>query len=304
MDALTRQTEQRASDAVSLWDEERLVNETDRRMKLISRVHDIIAKNIDLNIDVVFVHGQPCRTKDLANKLFRMFGGDFEYIRDAEGRPVCIRHDYRDEKGSYYAYEVFGRYRPSFGGGYVEASGWFSSRDDFFGTEKDGEGEKVFKQTSQIDEQNICRAAQTECFKKAVFAGLGLPKWTKEYLESLKMDTGRIGGHKGEVKGKKGGNTDGEESKESRGEIERMCRELWKAGIRDPETEKPFPKPEDILRYCTMNEKFKGWGSFTGVTEKSLGYTLKDVRKVYDSFMESVTGEGVYGSAPTTEGDS
>jgi hypothetical protein len=254
--------------------------ELEQRQAIVERVHCILNRKLDPERDISMVFGRPCRNKNAAKIAYRIFGGTFEFLKDDHGCPILLRRDYSDSEGAYYVYECFGRYTPPFGmGDSVEASGMFSSRDQFLGME-DSEtdaGEKKFKNVSQVDEASIRQAAQTECFKKCVFLGLGLPELTEDDLKALGVDTSKTPGHRGEVAGKKGGSVDSDADTITRGEIELMCRELFKSGAKSPATGKPFTAAEAVLQEATHNDNFKGWNKFPAITVRALKITHEQV---------------------------
>jgi hypothetical protein len=264
----------------------RIENELNQRTRIVARVHEILNSNLDPENDVDFVHNKPCRNKNAARKAFRIFGGKFEYLKDGNGHPILIRKDYNDKDGQFYTYECYGKYFPPFGlGDVVEASGMFSSRDKFFGTVS---GE--IKDISEIDEANVRQAAQTECFKKCIFLGLGLTDLIEGELKKLGVDTDKSGGHRGEVKGKKGGSQDTDADRELRGEIERMCHEMFKSGLKSEKTGKPFSAPEAVLKEVTTSDNWRGWDSFSKITTRGLKITHENVtaahKKAYEGFTE------------------
>lgn len=262
--------------------------EINRRFEIQKRIMQIMVKHIDPAVDIAIIHDTPAKTSSFAHKLYRIIGGQFEYIKDDDGNPVVIRRNYEDENAErYYVYEAFGRYRPPFGdGGWYEASGSFSSRHKFFGKTEDG-----FKPLSAVDEQSVRQAALTECFKKCIFGGLGFGKLTPEMLEQWGIDTSKIDGYKFR-QGSRGGSTDSENQRDVRAEIEVICRELVKEGWAPGPGEFPCSDAGDVLRCITKatytkdgkEKHFAGYDSFERITKRSLNKTLEKVTAARDAW--------------------
>jgi len=187
-------------------------------------------------------------------------------------------------------YEAYGRYTPPFGSGdVVEASGMFSSRDKFF-----GQVNESFKPMSEVNEQDVRQAAQTECFKKCIFLALGLGKLSEEELKKLGVDTSKADGYKGSTGGKQGGSTDSEEDQVMRDEIQRMCTDLWKQGVKNPETEKPYGNATDVLKSLTKSDKengFPGWKGFKSISAKGLKISHKQIKEAYEQLNDPLPME-------------
>jgi len=265
---------------------EMIANEIERRNEIGERIRKILNSKLDPERDIDLIHGNPCRNKNAAKKAFRIFGGKFEFLKDDNGHPILIKKTGTDEYGPWYTYECFGSYTSPFGNGdKVEASGMFGSRDKFFGKNS---GSEDFKPLNEIDEGNIRQAAQTECFKKCIFLGLGLTDLSEGELRSIGVDTEKITGHKGEVAGKKGGNTDGDTEANMRGEIERMCRDMFKGGMKSEFTGSPFSSPESVLKDVTSSANFNGWSSFKKISSKGVKPTFQNVIKAYSAWEKSI----------------
>jgi len=257
---------------------ERAVSE---RFNLIERLHALIIKSLNPQRHFSLVYGKPRLNGNAAKFMYSRFGGKFEYLRDKNGIPLCIRHAGEIDGEPYYAYETFGRYTPPVGlGDTVEASGWFSSRDDFFWKS----GDEV-KALGEIDESNVRQASQTECFKKCIFAGLGIEQWDKEQLEALGINCSSIKGYGGKAAGSKGGQkVETPEETDRRGEIEGFCHQMYQGGAKCVATGKPYVSPTDVLTKLTCNDKFPGWRSFKAISAKSVNMTYKEVKEAFDAW--------------------
>jgi len=247
----------------------------ENRMKLVDKMQEILNRHIDPAKDINMVYGNICRNINFAKKAYRIFGGRFEFVKDVQGIPVVLRKEMKDEQGSYYVYEAFGKYSPPFGAGdVIEASGMFSSRDEFFGKTNEG-----FKPTSEVNEQNVRQAAQSECFKKCIFTALGMSAITDEDAAKAGIDMAKVVGYKGKVKGTQGGNTLDAKEMDKLGLIESMCQELYKSGVHSPLTQKPFVSPEEVLKIATTSDKFTGWDGFKKISPKGMNITHKNVQE-------------------------
>ena len=269
---------------------EAIERDIESRIALLAKVHGIIDRHINPATDINVVHGKLCRNIHFARKLFRLVGGSFTYLRDNAGKPLVTRTDHVDDAGPYYIYETFGRYEPPFGlNDVVEFSGMFSSRDDFFGIV-----DEELKPIEDVNEQNVRQASQSECFKKCVFTGLGLPPLEADRLQSAGIDLSKVSGYSGKgTQGRKGGSTDSEEENAVRAEIESICRDLFKNGWKDPATGKPCASAEDVLTAITRskNGQFSGYRRFGNISTKNLTRTASEVTSAFAAF------EGVEGAA-------
>lgn len=82
------------------------------------------------------------------------------------------RDDYEDEKGTYYVFSI-----PVTVSGYGEAVtmvGVCSSRDGLYGTYKDEDGDKHYRDESDVDPANVQRKAEANGVHRAFVAFLGI----------------------------------------------------------------------------------------------------------------------------------
>jgi hypothetical protein len=249
-------------------------------IKVQTKIRALIDREVNPATCFSNVSGTMCRTHDYAKTVFRIVGGTFEWLKDNTGTPIVKRFTYQDDQGDYYVYEAYGRYiLPT--GDVVEASGAFSSRDKFFGR-KGGE----LKDLADVDERSVRQAAQTECFKKAIFAALGYGKLSDEDAAKIGVDTSKTSGYQ-HKSGSKGGSTDSPEESELRGDIEKLCRKLLEMGYEHPG--EPVPqKAEDVLQAVTANKEkdWGGWKSFKAIKSTQLGRIRKQLIEIYEEFNE------------------
>jgi len=251
------------------------------KMETMQAIQQYIDRKVDPKTDFNTVGGKICRNHSYAKKVFGVVGGDYEWLKDVQGRPLVVKDTYSDDEGQYYVYEAFARYRPP-GGQWFEGSGMFSSRDKFFGR-KSGE----FKEVSAVDERSVRQAAQTECFKKCIFSALGYGDASEAEMVRCGVDTSGSKGHTFR-KGNQGGNTDSEDEGDKRAEVKQMCTDLYNAAFQ-PEDVDAFGKPEDVLKYLTKSKtgSFSGWNNFEKISAKGLNITHKQIKAVFDEAMKN-----------------
>lgn len=244
-----------------------------RRTEMLDRIHVLLYKRANAETDIVRVAGVPRFTKWFARLCFRVVGGTLEYVKDERGEPLVVRNDYEDENGKYYAYTAYAKYKAPFDSGFVEASGSCSSRAPFFGI-ADGD----IKATSDVNEDNVRKAALSDCFKQAVFTGLGLRQPTTEDLVKygISLDASKSVDFTSGKQSTKAADT--KDDTKLRDEILLLCKEIFEAGI-VADDGKPYDNPAAVLKAASTSDKFSGWSRFDRISVKALGITAKNVRE-------------------------
>ena len=257
----------------------------EQRVELIKRIHRVIDRQVTPDCYEV-MDGQVCRNINYARLIHRLVGGTFSFLKDDHGKPLIIKTNYDDAAGPYYVYEAFGRYElPN--GEVMEASGMFSSRDKFLGR---AGGE--FKDQQDVDERSVREAAQTECFKKCIFAALGYPKHSTEAdLKAAGVDTARAASFQHGAAGSRGGSTDGKDEAQQRSEVRQMCVDLLNANWQK-QGQPPPQTPEEVLQQITHSEKFGGWRSFEKISKAGLKYTHQDVERAHKATLGAQGANG------------
>lgn len=263
------------------------INETaqalDRRAALLDRIHEMLWKRLKPETDMTMIGGQPRFNKSFAALCFRVIGGQYEYIKGATGEPLVVRHDYEDAHGPYYVFTAYARYAPPFDNGWVEASGSCSSRAPFFGI-ADGE----IRDLKDVNEDNVRRAALTDAFKKAVFAGLGMRHPTAEELVQHNIDKARAGKVEFQSGTQSTKAADTKDDAEMRAAIRAMCKECYSAGVLLPDGGKAATE-EEVLKAATDNTRsggtFDGWMRFDRISQKALPITYKNVKEFHAAAM-------------------
>ncbi len=167
--------------------EEIMLQAAEKRLGVLDQRRKLVLRTFDAS-DVARLGEKLAMNKYAAEKLHEIFGGTFEFLKDAAGKPhmdVMIVKDDPDV-GEYRVFTLFGRYtRPD--GKVIEQMGSFSTKDAFFAKAHD-----EWKTIDDINVVDVMVAAQTETYKKCILRGIGLGYWTEDEASTL---SGRISGH-------------------------------------------------------------------------------------------------------------
>lgn len=264
----------------------------DKRVQVLDRIKQVIDARVSTDCFDKFEDRKPDgtmaitvrRNKNYADIVIATIGASFEFLKDPQGRPLFERLSYKDDAGPYYVYECYGIAR--LGTQAIECSGAASSRDKFL-----SRGGKL--EVSQVDERYVRQFAATECRKKGILALLGLSG------DSTEAEMSRIGKTASTFKGatfqggKGGANADTADQADKRGQIEKMCRRLVESGFAI-KGEAPLTDAAAVLKGITASRgsdgkpdgKFSGWGSFKGISERSIDRTFGDIKRVYEKYCD------------------
>ena len=260
----------------------------DDRIQLLDRIHAMLQKRIVPQRDMAKMGGKFRRNINFARVCRRIVGGDIAYRRDPKTDLPYRRTDYKDEQGDFFTYTCSCEWRLPWGE-VVEGVSLVSSRDPFFGIVDDD-----FKEASEVNEAHIAQKSVTEAFKQAAFIGLGFPKYvTEEEMKAYGLDGSAAPGHDyASGKGNSGGSqATSQDSKDKRGEIESMCREMFAGGWKKDGM--MMQSAEEVLQAITANPE-KGWGGwkkFSGISEKALNMTHSEVKKAHEAFAATQSPE-------------
>jgi len=253
-----------------------LTKEMEQRIALVDRIHTIIQKQINPEVDIKNIGGKFRRTINFARKCFRIVGGSIEWTTYPNGLKY-LRESMQDEQGSWFAISVACTYITPWGER-VEAFKRLTSREPFFGIEGND-----FKDAADVNESDIVEMAVTEAFKTAVFVALGLPKdISPDELGKFGVNGAKAAGHSFDgAKGAQGGSQDtNQESYDRRKKIEACCKRLAESGYAHNGV--ACPTAVDVLRAVTANpgKGWNGWGNFKAVKENQLPKILEQLEKI------------------------
>ncbi len=273
---------------VAKLDLAQVTKDMEQRVALVERIHAIIQKQINPETDIVKMGNKFRRTINFARKCYRMVGGSIEYQTYANGLKY-FRESMQDEQGPWFAVTVSCVYSTPWGEK-VEAFKRMTSREDFLGV-TGGE----YREASDVCETDIVEMAVTEAFKTVVFTALGLPKdISASELSKFGVQSAGASGHTfAGAQGAQGGNkAESQETYDMRKDLAKMCADLVACGYeRDGEQ---ATTADTMLLMVTKNPpSWKGWSAIKNVSEKALGRTHADVKKVWEAEMKKQGGAGV-----------
>lgn len=147
-----------------------IISAAERRIANLQKVITLAIRITNAK-DWVNFGDRPCPGSSGATKIARLFGVCW---RDLKTEKVISS----DERQNFFFYKTTGLFYLKGKNDLIEASGTFSSKDDFLGTH----GEK--KPLSEIDETDILKGSITNCVSNGVQILLGLKNLTWEQLEA------------------------------------------------------------------------------------------------------------------------
>lgn len=262
-----------------------ITKQIEQRAVMLDRVHNILWSRLKPQTDLVVVgkgsNASIRFTKSFARLTYGIVGGNYSYIKDSAGEPMVQRHDYEDPSGSYYVFTAYSEYTlPS--GHRVEASGSCSSRAPFFGI-ADGD----IRAVQDVNEDNVRRAALSDAFKNAIWSGVGMRQPTMSDLERHKIDMSSAASFDFATGTQSTKAADTKDEKDMREEIQRLCKEVYEAGIASA-SGSPFVNTAAVLKEATTNDSFNGWQRFDRISQKAIRITYKNVKAFHAKAMEAV----------------
>jgi hypothetical protein len=195
---------------------EKSLENAERYVSLMGKIRLMAIKLLSKN-DISNQGGKPYIEKSGCDKIAAAFGVQ---LYDVE----FSKEDIRDDKGDYYLYTCSGK--GQWNNHRESEIGTCTSRDDFFGTFKDGV-EKKFKPLSEVDVCDVKKKAFTNFANRIIKKLIGLSFSWEEFSE-LSGGTITPNGVQSVSfgKGSKGGNTDSPATKKLRDDCRTMLIKL------------------------------------------------------------------------------
>lgn len=211
------------NDVVDIMSDEKgldlLVAQAEKRVLALKKILGV-AVTRTTSKDWVDQQGHPYLTASGAEKIAPVFGVKMD-------EPKAEREDREDDAGKYYLYTFTARF--FWGGGSLYAIGTCSSRDKFFAWDSK---EQTYKALSEVDENNIKKAAYSNLLVNGVTRVLGIRNLEWKDLEGYGIS--REGAAHVEYKNGKAGSGFISEAQAKR------LYAIWKARGIDDDTVKEF----------------------------------------------------------------
>jgi len=247
------------TDIITISAIEDLISVAQKRLGTVPQLVELSLKVTNYR-DWTLQDGSPYLGHSGAEKVARLFGVKISN--------VAVKKEFTDDtEGKFYIYVITGKCSLPGDMDSIEAIGTCSQRDSFFS--KSG-GKR--KDSNQIDETNIMKAAYSNFIVNGITHLLGLRNLTIEQLSEANIDLSKVlkvGFAKGTQKISK---TLEEDSKKLRQRIEDMAIQMSggdekamkkilkdnsKFAVKDPETGEPVDKFIDDIKYLTSAKWIK-----------------------------------------------
>ena len=167
------------TDVITMSAIEDLISVAHKRMETVPKLIELSLKVTNYR-DWVLQDGNPYLCHSGAEKVARLFGVKISDITSKKEMTT-------DSEGQFYIYILTGKFSLPGDMDSIEAIGTCSQRDGFFSK---SQGKR--KETSEIDETNILKAAYSNLICNGITHLLGLRNLTIEQLKEAKIDLPKV----------------------------------------------------------------------------------------------------------------